>query len=59
MLRPLVTTDVAHLQTFALVEPDLWKNLALSAAGNEGIHAYVQAALTGHAAQKGIPVYSF
>jgi N-acetyltransferase len=46
LLRPLEENDYEHLLPFALQEPDLWKFSLVSAAGADGMKAYVDNALT-------------
>ncbi len=46
LLRPLEANDYEHLLPFALQEPDLWKFSLVSAAGADGMKAYIDNALT-------------
>lgn len=52
LLRPLATSDYEHLLPFALTEPDTWHYSLLSAAGEDGLHTYMQAAFNGMATGK-------
>ncbi len=45
LLRPLQEDDYEHLLPFALQEPDLWKFSLVSAAGADGMKAYIDNAL--------------
>jgi N-acetyltransferase len=45
LLRPLQEDDYQHLLPFALQEPDLWKFSLISAAGADGMKAYIDTAL--------------
>jgi N-acetyltransferase len=45
LLRPLQADDYEHLLPFALQEPDLWKFSLISAAGSDGMRAYIDTAL--------------
>ncbi|PWK78824.1 RimJ/RimL family protein N-acetyltransferase [Mucilaginibacter oryzae] len=54
-LQPLTTGDLANLLPFALAEPDTWNYSLISAAGEDGMKAYVQAALNGRAEGKEYP----
>ncbi|MEO3403497.1 GNAT family protein [Mucilaginibacter sp. CAU 1740] len=52
MLRPLTTDDLENLLPFALKEPETWNYSLTSAAGEEGMKAYIQAAIHGRASGK-------
>lgn len=54
-LQPLTTGDLANLLPFAIAEPDTWNYSLISAAGEDGMKAYVQAALNGRAEGKEYP----
>jgi RimJ/RimL family protein N-acetyltransferase len=56
LLRPLVETDFEYLLPFALNEPDTWNYSLTSAAGEDGMRAYIKAAVNGRATGK---EYSF
>ena len=45
LLRPLEREDFIYLLPFALHEPELWKYSLISAAGEEGLQAYIDTAL--------------
>lgn len=45
LLRPLQADDYQHLLPYALQEPDLWKFSPISAAGADGMKAYIDTAL--------------
>jgi RimJ/RimL family protein N-acetyltransferase len=55
LLRPLKETDFEFLLPFALNEPDTWKYSYLSARGEEGMHKYIDDALTAKATSKEYP----
>ena len=52
LLRPLQPGDYENLLPYALNEPDTWYYSLLSAAGEEGLHAYLQDAFKGKATGK-------
>ncbi len=52
LMRPLQENDYANLLEFALHEPDTWQFSLLTAAGEEGLKAYIHAALNGREEQK-------
>lgn len=56
LLRPLVETDFEYLLPFALNEPGTWNYSLTSAAGEDGMRAYIKAAVNGRATGK---EYSF
>lgn len=45
LLRPLNEEDFAHLLSFSLNEPNLWKYSLISAAGENGLKNYIKIAL--------------
>ncbi len=49
LLRPLRETDLDIFMPFALNEPDTWKYSNVSAKGESGMTAYMDAAMTGRA----------
>lgn len=59
LLRPLQAADAQHLLHFSLKEPELWKFSLLSAAGESGLSAYINAALDARAAGKEYPFIVF
>jgi RimJ/RimL family protein N-acetyltransferase len=59
LLRPLVETDFEYLLPFALNEPDTWNYSLTSAAGEDGMRAYVKAAVNGRATGKEYPFIIF
>ena len=54
-LRPLSYTDLAFLLPFSLKEPALWKYSLTSAAGEEKLENYLQAALQLREEETGYP----
>lgn len=50
LLRPLETTDYAHLLPFVLQEPTLWQYSLVPIVGKEGLETYINAALAGRQA---------
>jgi len=46
LLRPLIASDIELLTPFAIHEPDTWKYSVISPAGEDGMKAYVNGALT-------------
>jgi RimJ/RimL family protein N-acetyltransferase len=59
LLRPLVETDFEYLLPFALNEPDTWNYSLTSAAGEDGMRAYIKAAVNGRATGKEYPFIIF
>ncbi|MDB5148209.1 MAG: family N-acetyltransferase [Mucilaginibacter sp.] len=59
LLRPLVETDFEYLLPFALNEPDTWNYSLTSAAGEDGMRAYIKAAVNGRANCKEYPFILF
>jgi N-acetyltransferase len=45
LLRPLQADDYQYLLPFAMQEPDLWKFSLISAAGADGMRAYIDTAI--------------
>ena len=45
LLRPLQEEDHQHLLRFALQEAEIWKYSLVSAAGEEGMHTYINTAV--------------
>ncbi|AYL95773.1 GNAT family N-acetyltransferase [Mucilaginibacter celer] len=58
-LRPLTADDPEHLLPFALNEPDTWNYSLTSAAGEDGMKAYIWAAINARAAGKEYPFIVF
>jgi RimJ/RimL family protein N-acetyltransferase len=58
-LRLLTPGDYQNLLPFALNEPDTWHYSLLSAAGEQGLHNYMQAAFEGKASGKEFPFIVF
>jgi len=52
LLRPLKESDIDHLLTFAINEPDTWFYSHLSAAGEDGMRKYIAEALEARAMGK-------
>lgn len=46
ILRPLCREDFSHLLSFALEEPAIWTYSLVSAAGRQGMNAYIEKALS-------------
>ncbi|MFC0514880.1 GNAT family N-acetyltransferase [Mucilaginibacter angelicae] len=59
LLRPLQETDLEYLMPFALNEPDTWNYSLTSAAGEDGMRAYIKAAVNGRATGKEYPFIVF
>lgn len=59
LLRPLQETDLDHLLPFAINEPDTWNYSLTSAAGEDGMRAYIKAAANGRATGKEYPFIIF
>jgi RimJ/RimL family protein N-acetyltransferase len=59
LLRPLVSGDVEHLLTYALNEPTLWRFSLVSAAGEDGMKAYIDTALQAKKQQQEYPFIVF
>jgi RimJ/RimL family protein N-acetyltransferase len=59
LLRPLLATDFEYLLPFALNEPDTWNYSLTSAAGEDGMQAYIDAAVKGRAIGKEYPFIVF
>ena len=55
LLRPLEATDLEFLLPYALNEPDTWKFSLVSAAGQDGMTNYINAAIAARAAGKEYP----
>ena len=55
LLRPLTAADLELLLPFALHEPNTWEYSLVSAAGNNGMVSYINAALEGRATGKEYP----
>jgi RimJ/RimL family protein N-acetyltransferase len=59
LLRPLVETDFEYLLPFALNEPDTWNYSLTSAAGEDGMRAYIKAAVNCRVTGKEYPFIIF
>lgn len=59
LLRPLAIDDYKYLRSFALNEPELWIFSLFSAAGEEGMQKYLNAALVGREAGTEYPFIVF
>lgn len=59
LLRPLLATDFEYLLPFALNEPDTWNYSLTSAAGEDGMRTYIDAAVKGRATGKEYPFIVF
>jgi len=59
LLRPLTAGDYDNLLPFALNEPTLWKYSLITAAGEEGLHNYLQIALEAKQQEKEFPFIVF
>jgi RimJ/RimL family protein N-acetyltransferase len=59
LLRPLLAADFEYLLPFALNEPDTWNYSLTSAAGEDGMRAYIDAAVKGRAMGKEYPFIVF
>lgn len=59
LLRPLQETDLEYLLPFALHEPDTWNYSLTSAAGEDGMQAYIKAAVSGRTTGKEYPFIVF
>lgn len=59
LLRPLQETDLDHLLPFAINEPDTWNYSLTSAAGEDGMRAYIKAAANGRATGREYPFIIF
>jgi RimJ/RimL family protein N-acetyltransferase len=59
LLRPLVETDFEYLLPFALNEPNTWNYSLTSAAGEDGMRAYIKAAVNGRITGKEYPFIVF
>jgi RimJ/RimL family protein N-acetyltransferase len=59
LLRPLVEADFEYLLPFAIIEPDTWNFSLTSAAGEDGMRAYIEAAVNGRATGKEYPFIIF
>jgi RimJ/RimL family protein N-acetyltransferase len=59
LLMPLQEYDNEFLVDFAINEPDTWKYSYISAAGEEGMRAYVQSAMAARAAGREYPFIVF
>jgi len=55
LLRPLCGNDYEELLPFALNEPNTWQYSQVSAAGNEGMRAYIALAMDAKAKGKEFP----
>ena len=45
LLRPLLKSDLEHLQIFSITEPEIWKFSLVQANGKENLEKYVESAL--------------
>lgn len=52
LLRPMCMSDLVNLMKFSEEEPELWKYSLLTAAGQENLKKYIQAAALGRSQQK-------
>lgn len=52
LLRPMCMSDLVNLMKFSEEEPELWKYSLLTAAGQENLKKYIQAAELGRSQQK-------
>src|SRR6185312_6801343 len=59
LIRPLQESDIQHLLTYALSEPDNWRFSAASGFGEERIKTYIATALANRAAGKEYPFIVF
>lgn len=59
LLRPLQTDDYAHLVSFALQEPSIWKYSMVPVVGQEGLKNYIRTALAQKAAGTEYPFIVF
>lgn len=59
LLRPLQTTDLENLTTFAINEPDTWKYSLTSPGSVEGMRNYIDAALKARSEGKEYPFIVF
>jgi RimJ/RimL family protein N-acetyltransferase len=59
LLRPLCLDDFPQLLPFALNEPELWKFSLQNASGEEGMKAYINAAIDSRKAQVAYPFIVF
>ena len=58
-VRPLRRDDHEHLLPFALQEPELWTYSTVQAIGADGLHAYLEHALSGRTAGTSYPFIVF
>ena len=59
LLRPLQETDLHYLLPFAINEPDTWNYSLTSAAGEDGMRAYIKAATNGRTTGREYPFIIF
>jgi RimJ/RimL family protein N-acetyltransferase len=59
LLHPLTTNDKRHLSTFSLNEPTLWRFSLQSAAGEENLEKYIEAAINGRLQKREYPFIVF
>jgi RimJ/RimL family protein N-acetyltransferase len=59
LLRPLQTTDLENLTTFAINEPDTWKYSLTSPGSVDGMRNYIDAALKARSEGKEYPFIVF
>ena len=59
LLRPLASSDIGHLMTFAMNEPEIWKFSLIQAGGEEKMKRYIEAALDNKANKKEYPFIVF
>ncbi|MGF7072975.1 GNAT family N-acetyltransferase [Mucilaginibacter sp. R-33] len=59
LLRPLQETDLHYLLPFAINEPDTWNYSLASAAGEDGMRAYIKAAANGRIKGREYPFIIF
>jgi RimJ/RimL family protein N-acetyltransferase len=59
LLRPLLASDMEFFLPYAITEPDTWRFSVTSPAGEEGMKAYIEQALSARGAGKEYPFIIF